>query len=331
VVYGSVHAAAADAAFREAEACGIRCGLGKVMMDRHAPAALQEDTEASLGRSRELAEAWHGRDGGRLMYAFAPRFAPMCTPALMKGVAALAARFGALVQTHLAENLDELAWVAELFPEAGSYTDVYDRMGLLRPGTLLGHGIHLSPAERARIRQSGAAVVHCPRSNAFLKSGVMPLRRWMGEGLHVALGTDVGAGPSLSMRAEMETLCQASKLRWAAQHVQSAKLDALDLDAAAKAKVRAALDLEPQEPPADAPLAFFVATLGGARALGLGDRIGSLETGKDADFLVMDPAAGNPGPVPAEARQVLSRLVYRPETPALRATYVRGRKCWAAE
>lgn len=309
-VHCTVHEAATEAAFQEAERCGIRLVMGKVMMDRHAPEALQESTEASLAASRRLCESWHGRDGGRLAYAFTPRYAPACSPELMRGAADLAGRHGAYLQTHVSESLRELDWVRELFPEAANYTDVYRRMGLLGPRTLLAHGLHLLPAERAMIREAGAHLVHCPRSNAFLASGIMPLRRWLDEGLSLGLGTDVGAGPTLSMWAEAAFACTASKLRWAERR----KLG-LDADA-----------------PATPTEAFRLATLGGAKALGLEDRIGSLEVGKDADLVVVDPRVVDPAPErpPEPGEQLLSRLLYREHPGLVRRTHVRGRACWTA-
>ena len=329
VVYCTVHAEATHRAFGEAERSGIRAVLGKVMMDRNAPEGLRESTAASLAESEALCATWHGRDQGRLSYAFTPRFAPTCTPELLAGAGRLAEKHGAFVQTHLSENLQELAWVKELFPEARNYTDVYARAGLLGPRTLLGHGIHLEPSERAVIRAAGATIVHCPRSNAFLQSGIMPLRRWLDEGLAVGLGTDVGAGPSLDLWAEMAMACTASKLRWAAQQTLTARLESLgDLEGPGRARLIQALDLAP-DLPIDPARAFRLATLDGARALGFGDRTGSLEAGKDADFIVVDPRRVDP----AQNRgaespdQVLSRLLYRAEPAMIRASYVRGRRC----
>lgn len=332
VVYSTVHEAATDAAFEEAERCGIRLVMGKVMMDRHAPEALQETTEASLAASERLCETWHGQDGGRLSYAFTPRFAPTCSPELMRGVAERAARSGAYLQTHISENLQELDWVRELFPEAANYTDVYRRMGLLGPRTLLAHGIHLFREERALLHDAGAHLVHCPRSNAFLASGIMPLRRWMDEGLSVGLGTDVGAGPSLSMWAEAAFACTASKLRWAERRNMAARLRLQGvLDPRSRGEVIRVLGLY-----SDAPItpveAFRLATLRGAQALGLGDRIGSLEAGKEADLVVVDPRVVDPAPErpPEAGEQLLSRLLYREHPGMVRRTYVRGRACWTA-
>ena len=328
VVYASVHQEATHRAFQEAERAGIRTVMGKVMMDQHTPDRLRESTAASLAQSEELCADWHGRDGGRLQYAFTPRFAPTCSMELLRGAGRLAEKHAAFVQTHLSENLDELQWVHELFPAARDYTDVYAGAGLLGPRTLLGHCIHLSPAERGAIGAAGAAIVHCPRSNAFLKSGIMPLRRWLDEGLTVGLGTDVGAGPSLDLWAEMAMACTASKLRWADQQTQGRRLAALGLPEPERARLHQALGLDP-DLPIDPTQALALATLGGARALGLGERIGSLEVGKDADFIVVDPARVDPAPDrgPEPAEQVLSRLLYRSGTGMVRASYVRGRLC----
>jgi guanine deaminase len=247
--------------------------------------------------------------------------------ALLRGVAHLAAKHGAYVQTHLSENLQELQWVHELFPAARDYTDVYASAGLLGPGTLLGHGIHLSARERRAIQASGAAIVHCPRSNAFLQSGIMPLRRWLDEGLCVGLGTDVAAGLSLDLWAEMAMACTASKLRRAGQQLQGQRLAALDLPPGDRERVARALELEP-DLPVDPVTAFTLATLGGARALGQDGRIGSLEAGKDADFLLVDPDVTDPEPGRAEPpERVLGRLLYRSDARMIRATYVRGRLC----
>ena len=328
VVYGSVHTQATHRAFQEAEGSGIRAILGKVMMDRNVPDALLESTDASLAESEELCATWHGRDAGRLQYAFTPRFAPTCSMALLQGAGRLAQRHDAYVQTHISENHDEIQWVRQLFPAAKDYTDVYASAGLLGPRTLLGHGIHLATSERRAIRAAGATIVHCPRSNAFLKSGIMPLRRWLDEGLQVGLGTDVGAGPSLDLWAEMAMACTASKLRWADQSTQERRLAGLGLADADRERVRQALDLTPDAPIAPAE-AFALATLGGARALGLDDRIGSLQTGKEADFILVDPSAVDPAPTRAlePAEQVLGRLLYRSSARMVRASYVRGRLC----
>jgi guanine deaminase len=191
----------------------------------------------------------------------------------------------------------------------------------------------LDPHERTLIRESGATIVHCPRSNAFLKSGIMPLRRWLEEGLCLGLGTDVGAGPSLSMWAEAAFACTASKLRWSENQHLADRLQRMELlGEAQRAEVLRALALSAGVP-VDPVHAFHLATLGGARALGLEDRIGSLATGKEADFVVVDPRSVDPaesrGAEPPE--RTLSRMLYREHPGMVRATYIRGRRCFAAD
>ncbi len=294
VAYGSSHAEAAELAFQEAEVAGLRAVLGPALMDRNAPEALLRPADRALSDLDALGKAWHGRHG-RLELAVAPRFAPSCTPTLMRGAAALAARFNAVIETHLAETPAEIAWVENLFPESPHYTGVYEAMGLLGPRTLLGHGIHLTPEEREVIRAAGASLVHCPRSNAFLQSGIMPLRRWLDEGLSVGLGTDVAAGPSLSMFEEMGFACQAAKLR---------------------------------DEPIDVATALHLATVGGAQALGWAARLGTLDGGKEADFILVDPALADPlGREATDPQTVLSHLLYRARPGLVRGVYVQGARC----
>jgi guanine deaminase len=294
VAYGSSHPEAAELAFQAAEAAGLRAVLGPALMDRHAPESLLRPAERALADLEALGTAWHGRHG-RLELAVAPRFAPACSPTLMRGAAKVAERFGAVIETHLAETPAEIAWVEDLFPEAPHYTGVYEAMGLLGPRTLLGHGIHLAPEERELIKASGSTVVHCPRSNAFLQSGIMPLRTWLEEGLSVGLGTDVAAGPSFSMWEEMGFACQAAKLRGE---------------------------------PIEVATALHLATAGGAAALGWGRRLGRLEAGFEADFLLVDPALADPlARELSDPQTVLSHLLYRARPGLVRGVYVQGRRC----
>ncbi len=182
--------------------------------------------------------------------------------------ARLARETGAYWQTHLSEDVNELAEVARLFPDASDYTDVYDRAGGLRPGAILAHAVHLSDREIGRLAESGAAIAHCPASNLFLASGAMPLGRYLQAGLIVGLGSDVAAGPDVSLFSVMR----------AGAYTQNA-LHALGMAA------------HPAMPPIEW---LRLATLGGARALGLEDRIGSVEAGKEADLIVVDPATTLP-------------------------------------
>ena len=204
--YGAIWADSLDACFRAAEAHGIRAILGKVMMDRASyddRLRPEQRLETSLRQSAELCERWHGAADGRLRYAFTPRFAVSCSADLLRESAALADHYGATWQTHLSEDRREIATVAELFPEALDYLDVYDRAGALGPRALLAHAIHLSDREVARVVETDSAIAHCPVSNMFISSGVMPLARYRAEGIRVGLGTDVAGAPELSVVTQM--------------------------------------------------------------------------------------------------------------------------------
>ena len=308
VAYGAIWQPSLDACFRAAEAHGIRAVLGKVMMDRLSydiERAPHEVLELSARQSMELCERWHGADGGRLSYAFSPRFAVSCSAEMLAESARLAWDAGAYWQSHLSEDVNELAEVARLFPEAADYTDVYDRAGALRPGAILAHAVHLSDREIGRMAESGAAIAHCPASNLFLASGAMPLGRYLQAGLIVGLGSDVAAGPDVSLFGVMR----------AGAYTQNG-LHSLGMAA------------HPAMPPIEW---LRLATLGGAKALGLDDRIGSVEVGKEADLIVVDPAttlplgeAGSPGQQDGPD-EILSRLIYRIQPDTVRGAWVRGR------
>jgi guanine deaminase len=305
LLYGAVYEDSLDASFAAAEEHGIRLVLGKVMMDRlrYDPTVSDKEVlDLSLAQSQRLIERWHGRDGGRLRYAVTPRFAVSCTVEMLRESAALAAATGAYWQTHLAEDRHEIEEVARLFPEARDYTDVYDRAGGLGPRTILAHCVHLSEREVARLAETGTRVAHCPASNLFLASGAMPLARYLEAGIVVGLGSDVAAGPELSIFAAMR----------AGAYTQSG--------------VRTMLG---DERPTLKPLEWLrLGTLEGARVLGLEAQIGSLEAGKEADFIVVDPAAT--APVSEEPMDdpsdIVSRLMYRTRDRMIRGAWVRGRR-----
>ncbi|HEY6057684.1 MAG TPA: amidohydrolase family protein, partial [Candidatus Limnocylindrales bacterium] len=207
LAYAAIFEPSTDAVFRAAEAHGIRAIVGKVMMDRltydtteRRPA---EILELSLRQSADLCARWDGRDGGRLRYAFTPRFAVSCSADMLRESARLAASTGAYWQTHLAEDRAELAEVARLFPDARGYLDVYDRAGALGPRTILAHAIHLSGPEVARLAETDTRLAHCPASNLFLGSGLMRLAAYREAGIVVGLGSDVSGGPDLSIFTQM--------------------------------------------------------------------------------------------------------------------------------
>ncbi|HVE11983.1 MAG TPA: guanine deaminase, partial [Elusimicrobiota bacterium] len=313
-VYASIWKDSTEVCFEEALASGLRVILGKVMMDRHSYDSTFHGTPLrrmalSLRESEELCRKWHGQGGGRILYAFTPRFALSCSGVLMKAAGELAKRFGAYVQTHLAENHAEVAAVRGAYPRLRSYTDVYATCGLIGPRTILAHAIWLDPAQRRLIAELKGAVAHCPTSNAFLASGIMDLGGLQRAGVPVALGSDVAAGPSLCLFEVMRQAIYGQRL------------------ARAHRLFAHSSELGPAE-------AFHMATLGGARALRLGDRAGSLEPGKDADFVVLDPEAYEaPGRREgAEAPQaVAARLVFRAGRFAVRSTFARGQKVFGEE
>jgi guanine deaminase len=308
VLYGAAWASSMDETFRAAEAHGIRLVAGRVMMDRicyrDTPPDRRLDVE--LGESAEVCERWHGRDDGRLNYAFTPRFAVSCSAELLRESAALARTTGAYWQTHLSEDRNELAEVAGLFPGARDYLDVYDLAGGLGPRAIMAHAIHLSDREIDRLRETGTRIAHCPESNLFLASGAMRLARYRAAGLVVGLGSDVAAGPSLSLFSVMRAGAYTHDL------------------------LRVTAEADPaQRPPAIAPLEWLtIATLDGARALGMADRIGTLEAGKEADLIAVDPrlTAPVPGPDVDEPEELMSRLMFRPHPEMVRAAWVRGRR-----
>lgn len=253
LIFSTVHREATECFFVEAEKRRFRAVIGKAMMDRNAPSELLETPEQSYEESRSLIVKWHKR--GLLRYAVTPRFAPTSTPALLERAGQLKSEFpDVYVHTHISENRNEVEWVHDLFPEA-EYADVYDRYGLLTDRTILAHGVHLSEEELDLLSRRGARISHCPNSNLFLGSGLFPLHRILRAGVVVGLGTDIGAGTTPSMFTAM---ADAYKV----QQVQGVSLSPFQL--------------------------WYLATLGGARALSIDGESGSLAAGKSADFLVLD-------------------------------------------
>lgn len=305
VLYGAVYEDSLDVCFAAAEEHGIRAVIGKVMMDRLRYDSTVEDREVldvSLRQSQRLIERWHGRDDGRLQYAVTPRFAVSCSADMLRESAALAAATGTYWQTHLAEDRDEIEQVARLFPDARDYTDVYDIAGGLGPRAILAHAIHLSPREVDRLAETGARVAHCPSSNMFLASGAMPLAKYLEAGIVVGLGSDVAGGPELSMFSVM----RAGGYTQSGRHTMFGEKRAL---------------LRPLD-------WLRLATYDGARALGLEKTIGSLEVGKEADFIVVDPRLTNPmtGQPTDDPSDILSRLIYRVRSAMIKGAWVRGRR-----
>ncbi len=255
--YGTVHATSVEAFFAAAARRGLRAWAGKTCMDRNAPAGLTDSADAAYAESKRLIAAWHGR--GRLGYAITPRFAPTSTPAQLAALGTLWAEHpDCLVQSHLSEQTEELAWVARLFPAARDYLDAYEAAGLVGPGAVFGHAIHLTPRERARLAETGAAVAHCPTSNLFIGSGLCDVAGLAALGIPVGLGTDTGGGSSFSMLRTMAAAYEVGQLRGRALH------------------------------PAEL---WWLATAGAARSLGAETRIGRLAPGIEADLVALDLAS----------------------------------------
>lgn len=253
LIFSTIHYRATDIFFAEAERRGFRAIIGKTMMDRNAPEALLETPRQSFEESHALLQKWHKR--GLLRYAITPRFAPTSTPELLEAAGQLKREFpDAYVHSHISENRNEVQWVHDLFPEA-EYADVYDRYGLLGERTVLAHGVHLSEEELELLARRGTRVAHCPNSNLFLGSGLFRLHHTLDAGVVVGLGTDIGAGTTPSM---FTTMSDAYKV----QQVQGVSLTPFHL--------------------------WYLASLGGARALSMDGESGSLEAGKSADFLLLD-------------------------------------------
>lgn len=253
----SVHKESAEALFAAAEARGMAMLAGKVMMDRNAPDGVLDTAQASYDDSRALIETWHGR--GRLEYVITPRFAITSTPEQLRAAGALAAENpGLAVQTHLNENRAEIELTMQLYPQASDYLDIYDLFGLLGPRSLMGHSIHMNDREIARMAETGTRAIHCPTSNLFLGSGLFDDRRMRDAGIVTGVATDIGGGTSWSMLATLSEAYKIAQMRGQRMHPFAA---------------------------------FHWATRGNALALGIEDRVGSVQPGRFADLVVLDPRA----------------------------------------
>jgi len=311
MLYTAIYEDSCDAAFEAAVKSGLRIIMGKMMMDVGSYGALQPSKilSVSLHESERLCRKWNGAAGGLIEYAISPRFAVSCSEKLLRSAGELAAATGAYLQTHLAENLEEIEKVKHQFPWAKDYTDVYDQCGLLRPRTVLGHCLHLSPRERETLAARGANVAHCPTANLFLRSGILPLDTMRAAGVHIGLGSDVAAGPELNLWRVMRGAIEAQK-------------------------ARSFYEPNVQVPsPADA---LHLATQGAANALGKGSLLGTFDIGKEADLTVVDYGALLPyrkssrGTADLAADDVLSLCIHRGGPEAIVETFVRGQSIYRA-
>jgi len=294
MTFATTHKPSVDAIFHAAHRRSMRLVAGKVLADRNVPKAVRDTAQSGYDDSKALIEAWHGRD--RLGYAVTPRFAPTSTERQLDLCGTLLEEHpGVHLQSHVAENLTEVEWVAALFPWSRSYLDVYDHYGLLCERAVYAHCIHLDTTDRERMAATGAAMSFCATSNLFLGSGLFDLSAARSAGVRVGLGTDVGGGTTLSM---LRTMAESYKVCQLAGQTMS-------------------------------PLsAFYLATLGGAASLYLDGQIGNFDVGKEADFVVLDAAA-----IPHLARRIdraetlderLFALMILGDDRAVHATHILG-------
>ena len=294
MVYCTVHPVSVDAFFTESASRNLRMAAGKVMMDRNCPVFLQDSAEAGAQDCERLIRRWHGR--GRQMYAITPRFAPTSTPAQLQLAGELARAYpDTYVQTHVAENTDEVAWMKALYPDSRSYLDVYDRHGLMRERAMYGHCIWLDDVDRRRMAETESAAALCPTSNLFLGSGLFDFDAADAAGVQLSLATDVGGGTSFSMLQTMNEIYKVGRL--GGTHLPASRM-------------------------------FYMATLGNARSMRLEGTIGNFASGTEADFILLDPKA-----TPLLARrtaqakdleELLFALAMLGDDRAIAATFVAG-------
>ena len=264
--YCTVHPQSVDAFFEAAEARGMLTIAGKMMMDRNCPEALRDSPQSAYDDSKALLEKWQGK--GRAHYALTPRFAITSSPEQMEMAEALAREFpDAHIQTHVDENLEEIAFARELYPNLPDYLGIYERYHLLGPKTLLGHCIHLTHREAEILAATRSVAVWCPTSNLFIGSGLFDHDRLKAQGARIAVATDIGGGTSYSM---LRTLDEGYKV----MQLRGQRLNPL--------------------------LSFFRITRGNAEALSLGERVGTIEKGRDADLVVLDSHATEAGKIRME-------------------------------
>jgi guanine deaminase len=266
LTFATSHITSVDALFTEAQKNSLRLITGKCLQDRNCPDGVRDQTEQSLIDTELLMHKWHDVD--RLGYAFTPRFAPSCSNAQLRGLGELAAKYPDVwIQSHAAENVEEITWALSLFPQARSYLQIYDDFGLMRQRAVYAHCIHLDATDRALMHATGAAAAVCPTSNLFLGSGFFDYRAADDAGMQYALASDVGGGTSFSPFHTM----------LAAYYVGRASVQQ-------GGAMKAGMSLSPQH-------LWWQHTAGAAKALGLDGVIGNLAVGVEADFIILNPQA----------------------------------------
>jgi guanine deaminase len=296
LVFATVHMGSVDALFEAALQRDMRIVSGKVLMDL-GPEGLRDNVASGRADTEALIARWRGR--GRLGYAVTPRFVPTSSDEQLADAGAVVAAHGdVLMHTHLSENQGEIAFVAERFPEARDYLDVYDRFGLVGPRSVFAHCVHMNDRALSRMAEAGAGIAFCPTSNMFLGSGLFDLALADRHGVSIGIGTDIGAGTTLSVLHTLGEAYRTCQLRGAS--------------------------LDPFR-------ALHLATMGGARVMGIAARVGALLPGQEADFIVLDAQS-----TPLLARRCagaslhdrLFALQILGDDRAIAATYLRGRRAY---
>ena len=300
LVFATVHPASVDAIFEAAKKRNMRLIAGKVLMDCNCPQELSDTAESGYEDSKALIEKWHGT--GRLSYAITPRFALTSSEEQLAAAGRLASEYpDVYVHTHLAENTEEVDLIAKQFPSSRSYLDVYDQHGLVGERSVFAHCLYLDDQDRSTMAAKNASIAFCPTSNLFLGSGLFDFQSAHDANIRIGIGSDVGGGTSLN---QLRTLSEAYKVL----HLQGQSLPAFS--------------------------AFYLATLGGAEALGLDDRIGNFERGKEADFIVLDSASASITrrrlASTDDVAEKLFALMMLGDDRAVCATYLAGREAYSA-
>ena len=291
--YATIHPESVDAFFTAAQARGLRAFAGKTCMDRNAPDGLRDTVQSAYDDSKRLLQKWHGQD--RLSYVITPRFSPTSTPEQLAAMGQLWREHpDCLMQTHLSEQVDEIAWVKDLFPQSRDYLDTYETQGLLREGAVYGHAIHLTQREKDRLIEAGASLVHCPTSNTFIGSGLFDMS--LAKRLRVGLATDTGGGSSFSMLRTMAAAYEVAQLRGEALHPSQL---------------------------------WWLATAGSARALHVEHQIGNVAPDMEADLTILDlhstPAIEQATRRATDIWQAIFPTIMLGDDRAIRATWIGGK------
>lgn len=298
VIYSNSNLISTDIVFQEAKKSGIRAFIGLSLMDINSPAHLQHSTKSNISNMMQLIDKWHLFDKGRLNFIVTARYAGSCSIKLMKETAQIAKDNDLFIQTHLAENPQEITYIKSLHNFEKSYTELLAMVDVLTQKTLLAHCVYLQPKEIKIIKDYGSAIIHCPTSNRYLQSGIMPFYKYLKQNLKVGLGTDIAGGFNFSMIDESR------------EAIENSKYYRLYCDKNSKI-------IEKRE-------AFWISTLGNAKILNLDSVIGNLSKGKEADFIIFDSDANDISSC-RNFDEILSALIYSNNF-KIRDVFIRGKK-----